>query len=238
MSPLRRIPRLAPVTCALLVAALALAACGDDEGAGGSASTQTAPPVTTFDNALWPDPAVATKRETPREVARSFIEDFLDMTEPALGEFQQGDTQSGEVQVYLRGEDGRVRTDRVIANVALRRLDGERWFVIAAFSDDIELARPRAGESEVMPTISSPVRIAGEAVGYEGNVDVLLHEAFEPAPIAKTQTTAGAMQKEPYSIDLAFERPRSGTGAIVVHTSGAFPSTQPFAVIPVRYTAG
>jgi len=246
MRPLSRPSNPVRIACALLLAALTLAACGDDNG-GGSASAPTAPaptastttaaPATVFDNALWPDPAVATAQADPVEVARSFVEDFLGMTKPAFGAFLQGDSRSGEVQVHPRGEDGAVLKARALATIALRQLDGSRWFVIAAHSDQVEISQPRAAANEVMPTISSPVQIAGEAVGFEGTVIARVHEAFERKPLAEDHTIAGAMEREPFSIELEFERPRGATGAIVAHTTGGIPGTNPFSAIPVRFGA-
>jgi hypothetical protein len=242
MRSLRQISRLAPAACAVLAAALSFAACGDDGGGGGSASTPATSTATTpqtmFDNALWPDPADATEDATPRAVARSFVEDFVGMRKPALGEFQQGDARSGEVPVLLRGEDGTVQEDRVIATIALRQLDGARWFVIAAFSDDVELTQPSAAEGEPMPAIASPVRVAGNGAGFEGNVVLRVHAAFDPEAIAEEPVTAGSATPEPFSADLAFERPASATGAIVARAGGGLAGTTPFAAIGVRFAAG
>jgi len=137
MRPLARLSRPAGDACALLVTMLSLAACAD--GGASTLTTSTPTPTTRatmFDNALWPDPAHAVVESSPAEVARSFVEDFVGMASPAFGEFQQGDTRSGEIPMFLVGEDGRARKDEVLATIALRQLDGRRWFVIAAFSDD------------------------------------------------------------------------------------------------------
>jgi hypothetical protein len=122
----------------IAAATLSLASCGGGESPRPATQTTTAPSAL-LEGAIWPDPAVATAEDGPREVARSFIVDFLRMESPALGEFQQGDSRSGEVPVLQRTEDGTVREDRVIASVAVRRLDGPRWFVVAAGSPEVEI---------------------------------------------------------------------------------------------------
>ena len=241
MRPLRHIPHVAPLAV-LLVAALSFAACGDDDdggGAGSSPQTTVAPPPpmttpdTRLDGALWPDPSTATADATPRAVTRSFIEDFVGMQRPALGEFQQGDTRSGEVPVYQRGEDGSVDEDRVIAIVALRQLDGARWFVIAANSDDVEIDEP-----EALASIRTPVTVSGKGAGFEGNIVLRVHAAFDRKPLAEEPVTAGSMQPEPFSAQLSFERPASTTGAIVARSGGGLAGATPFAAIPVRLDAG
>ena len=218
---------------ALLVAALTLAGCGGgDDGDGDGATT---PPTTDarYDGALWPDPAVADEATSPRAVARSFIVRFVGMPNPALGTFQQGDAQSGEVPVLRRAEDGSVIADQVIATVAVRRLDGKRWFVIAALSDDVEIRIPAASAA-----IASPARVSGVAAGFEGNVDVTVHAAYERAPLAEEVAIAGTTQPEPFSVRLSFQRPPSATGALVARTGGGLDTTDPFAALPVRFAGG
>ncbi|HEV7807263.1 MAG TPA: Gmad2 immunoglobulin-like domain-containing protein [Solirubrobacteraceae bacterium] len=228
--------RLLPIA-ALLAAVLSLAACGDDDG-GGSAPEQTrsapAPADARYDGALWPDPAVATADATPADVARSFVEDFVGMPKPALGEFQQGDSRSGEIPMLLVGEDRRPREDRVLATIALRQLDGRRWFVIAAIAEQARIERPRALEE-----ISSPLRVAGEGAGFEGNLVVSLRAAFRRDPLAQDATPAGNMQAKPFSATLAFERPQTATGAVVVRDGGGLDGVpSAFSAIPVQFAAG
>jgi hypothetical protein len=239
MSPLRRIPRLAPVTCALLVAALALATCGDDEGGGSSQTATTATktattPASDFDGAIWPDPADATEAATPVDVARSFVEDFLGMENPAFGEFQEGDARSGEVPMLLVGEDGKPRADRVLASIAVRQLGGARWFVIAAGSDQVEISSP-----DVFEAISSPVTVTGNGFGFESNLTVSVRAAFEPEPLAEEGTAAGDRAPRPFSQALTFERPATATGSIIVRDGGGADGVPyAFAAVAIRFAEG
>ena len=240
MRPLRHIPPLAPLTCALLVAALALAACGDDDGGGGATPTATAPattattPATNLDGALWPDPAVATETATPVDVARSFVEDFVGMERPAFGDFQQGDSRSGEVPMFLVGEDGTPREDQVLASIAVRQLDGRRWFVIAAGSDRVQIDAP-----DVLEAISSPVTVTGSGFGFESNLAVSVRAAFEREPLAEAGTAAGDRAPKPYTATLEFERPATPTGAIVVRDGGGLDGVPyAFAAVAIRFAEG
>ena len=153
------------------------------------------------------------------------------MPTPALGDFQQGDSRSGEIPMYLVGEDRRVRRDKVLATIALRQLDGERWFVIAAFSDDVEIEAPQA-----LDEIAAPVRIAGRGRGFESNLAVSVHAAFEREPLAEEGTPAGDRAPQPFAATLAFERPRTATGAIIVRDGGGLDGVaSAFAAVPVRF---
>lgn len=218
---------------AVLCAGLLLAGCGDDEAGGPTASaTTTAPapaPPSGLDQALWPAPADAQRDTTPRAVARAFVEDFVGVKNPALGEFQEGEPRAGEVPVLRRGEDGRA-TDRVIATVVVRQLDGERWFVTAALSDEIEMTTP-----EVLSEIASPVTVAGTGVGHEGNIILRVHVAFDPKPLVRVATTAGAMEKAPFSEALRFERPAGDAGVIVARAGQPVAGSDAFVAYPVRF---
>jgi len=224
--------RLASLAATALLVALSLAACGDDDD---SAQTTTAAPTTTalppaeLPGALWPSPEVARHQFTPDDVALSFVEEFIGVREPALGAFQQGDSRSGEVPVLRRGEDGKP-TKRVIATIALRQLDGRRWFVIAANSDEIAISEP-----ELLAAISSPVRISGKAVGHEGNVVLRVHDAFDPVPLAEKPVIAGSMKLEPFETELTFGAPATTAGAIVARAAQPLPGSDAFAAFPIAF---
>ena len=228
MRPLTTFSRLA---AAVLVAAFSLVACGEDDGPSTTASTATAPPPAEQPNALWPSPEEARHTMTPGDVARSFAEDFIGVRRPALGEFQQGDSRSGEIAVMRRGENGHP-TQRVIATIALRQLDGKRWFVIAAFSDEVEVTEPK-----LLEPVSSPVRIAGEGVGHEGNVVLRLHNAFDPEPLTQKAVIAGAIRREPFEAELTFGTPATAAGAIVARATQPLAGSDAFAAFPIGFAA-
>ncbi len=237
MAARARILRL--TAAAVICAGLLLAGCGEDDddaapGAGATVTTTTTAPAPLggLDQALWPAPADAGPESTPRAVARSFVEDFVGVKDPALGEFQESEPRVGEVPVLRRGEDGRP-TDRVVATVVLRRLDGERWFVTAALSDEIEVTQP-----EVLSEIASPVTVAGTGVGHEGSIVLRVHAAFDPDPLVRVPATAGAMEKAPFSERLGFERPSGAAGVIVAQAAQPVAGSDAFVAYPVRFAAG
>ncbi len=227
--------RILTISAAALVATLSLAACGGGESpppATSTATPTTTAPPTALDGAIWPDPAVAAAADGPREVARSFIVDFLRMENAALGAFQQGDSRSGEVPVLQRNEDGTVRGDRVIASVAVRQLDGPRWFVVAAGSPEVEIDTP-----EPLSAIASPVTVAGTGRGFEANIVVRVYAAFDPKPLVEQGVSAGNMELAPFSDEIAFDAPRATGGAIVAIGGGvgAVSGTHPLSAVSVRF---
>ena len=121
----------------------------------------------------------------------------------------------------------------MISTIALRLLDGRRWFVIAANSDEIDISAP-----ELLSPIASPVRISGKAVGHEGNVLLRVHDAFDPEPLAEKPVIAGAMKREPFEAELTFGAPATTAGAIVARTPQPVAGSDAFAAFPVSFGAG
>ena len=104
-----------------------------------SPGTTTAPttslPVDTS-TAVWPSPSSTTRYADPVSAARGFATDFVGFVDPIVGEFSQGDTQSGEVPVQAT-PIGPTTT------VLVRRL-GDSWFVLGSSTPNIRLTSPTA----------------------------------------------------------------------------------------------
>ena len=93
---------------ALGVCVMLLPACGKSSD-DGNKGTSTRPPETSTTSAIdrpgqpaiWP--AAGVVFETPEEAAEDFVSRVLGVP-PVLGEFQQGDARSGEIEVFSPGE--------------------------------------------------------------------------------------------------------------------------------------
>ena len=70
-----------------------------------------------------PGPHTSQRFDDPVAAARSFAVDFVGMTDPVVGEFQPGDSRSGEVPV-------RGFADGAPSAVLVRQLEDDTWFVI------------------------------------------------------------------------------------------------------------
>ena len=125
------------------VAALALTAisCGDSEGATTTVLTTTVPttavPTTTAVNptqpAIWP--AGDSVFATPEAAAGDFVQVVLGVP-PLLGDFQAGDSRSGEIEVFSPGEGSPVSRSVLF----LRQLGPSR--VAHRGGGRIEVSRP------------------------------------------------------------------------------------------------
>lgn len=210
---------------ALAIALTAAAGCGDDEE---TRDTPTPTPTPAGERALWPPPEDA--RDDPLHAARSFVEEYIGVDDPALSEFREGGSGAGEVDVYRRGEDGR-RLDAVVSSLSLRRLEAGNWFVTSARSAEVELNTP-----EPHAEIASPLRVRGRGRGFEGNVVLEVREQYAIGPLAQQPTTAGSLDRlAPFSAELTFDAGGATTGAIVATTGSGIAAADGFAAFPVRF---
>ena len=76
---------------------------------------------------LYPDPTSSQRFDSPESAAAAFAT-FAGYTHPVIGEFQQGDSRSGEVAVRAN-ENGAPTT------VILRQLEDDAWYVIGVTTD-------------------------------------------------------------------------------------------------------
>jgi hypothetical protein len=157
-----------------------------------SETTTTEPTTTTFAPSVdpsipvWPRVHTSQRFDDPEAAARSFAVDFVGMTDPVVGAFQQGDSRSGEVPVQPRA-DGPVST------VLVRQLEDDTWFVIGSTTDDIRLDTP-----EALSDIDCPVRLTGEALAFEGTVQVAIRDDFTDEPVGTGFVTGGGGPSAPF----------------------------------------
>ncbi len=140
--------RLVRATVMLVTVVLVLVACGADdtatvEQAGGTSTTNgvaTTAAAGPDQPAIWPAGDVVFA--TPEEAASDFVTQVLGVP-PQLGEFQAGDSRSGEIEVLCCTEGG--GTPSVRSVLLLRQLGpGDGWFVIGAVSDVQTITAPES----------------------------------------------------------------------------------------------
>jgi hypothetical protein len=129
------------------------------------------------DAPVFPDPTTSQRFDDPQQVARAFAKDLVGFRDPVVGDFQAGDSRSGEVEV-------RAFAQGAPTVVLVRQLEDDAWYVIGATSDAIRLATPEPGA-----TIASPQPLSGQAYAFEGNVLVRLFVDGVQEPIAQTNVT-------------------------------------------------
>lgn len=215
----------------VLAAAAVLAACGSNDNGGGTTSqaTTTQAAATTAEEtttsstapagleqpALWP--AANVTFSAPQDAAADFVQQVLGVT-PVLGEFRQGDSRSGEIDVLSPGEGGGIAVPR--GTLILRQLGpNDAWFVIGAGSDVQSIATPAT--LAVVP--AGPLTVTGQAMGFEATSIVEAFVAGVAAPLAKEVVMAGTMGTAgPFTVtlDLSKAAPGAMVGIVVQGTTG------------------
>jgi hypothetical protein len=154
---------------ALLVTAALVAACGDDDAVSGDStmtSTTESPSSTSSPNgleqpAVWP--AADVVFDTPEAAAEDFVAEVLGVP-PVLGEFRQGDSRSGEIEVFFPGE-GDAATPVARGLLLLRQLGpSDGWFVLAAVNDNASITAPASMDQ----VAAGPLIVEGAREGLRG----------------------------------------------------------------------
>jgi hypothetical protein len=227
----------------IVVTLLVLAGCGDDDEApddGGSTTSTTSTTVETTTSttapagleqpAIWP--AADVVFTTPEEAAEDFVREVLGVP-PVLGEFQQGDARSGELEVLSPGE-GASPTSVVRSTLLLRQLGpDDGWFVVGAQNDNAVVTTP-ASPAEVP---AGPVTVSGRARGFEANVVVSAFVAGDAGTdLDEEVTSGGALETpEPFTVTLDLTGAEPGDVVAVLVRGGTGLETDPgdFGAIPV-----
>lgn len=193
-------------------------------------TTTTAGEMKLEQPAIWP--AADVVFDTPEEAAGDFVTHALGV-DPVLGDFQQGDLRSGEIEVLSPGEgDSAVRVSRGL--LLLRQLGPDNgWFVIAAVNDEASITSPESGA--LVPAESLTVKGVGH--GFEATIVVSAFVAGDAQRELDLQVTqAGTMEAAgPYSVvvDLTGASPGEVITLLVQGGTGLETDPGEFGSIPV-----
>lgn len=200
---------IAAVALVLLVAA---SCSSNDDHVIASTTTSSAATTSTTSGvdrstAVWPSSSDAARFTDPVDAAKAFAVDFLQFTDPVVGAYRAGDSRSGEIEI-------RPRADGPVTTVLLRRLAGEdTWSVLGAGTPEIEITAPSAGEA-----VSSPVRVQGLALAFEGNVNVEIRQDGSNDALGTGYVTGGGDIMRPFDNAIGFDDPTAAYGALVLVT--------------------
>lgn len=225
---------------AMIAAVVLFCACGDDGTTIGDGTTTTTTSVaettTTSESAGLEQPAVWPAAdvvfETPEEAAEDFVTEVLGVP-PVLGEFQQGDARSGEMEVFAPGE-GDAGTPVVRGLLLLRQLGpDDGWFILASVNENASITSP-ASMAEVA---AGPLTIEGRARGFEANVVVTAFAAGDAdGQLDQVITQGGAFETpEPFTVSLDLSGASPGDVVTLLVRGGTGLETDPgeFGAIPV-----
>lgn len=180
-----------------------------------SPSSSTSGAVTTVpaseqpDSAVWPSVSSSTRYTDPVEAATGFATTFLGFVDPVVGDFQQGDTRSGEVAVQA-SDSGPITT------VLVRQLGADdSWWVLGAATPNLQITMP-----EPLAAVTSPLRVTGTGTAFEGTINVEVRADDQSKPVVAGTTMGGSMgEMRPFTIGMSFlPAPTVSGGAIVVKT--------------------
>jgi hypothetical protein len=181
-----------------------------------STTTTTAPSTTTAPagdtaTAVWPWVDSDVRYDDPVDAARGFAIDFIGFTDPLIGEFMQGDSRSGEVEV---------RSIETFAPtiVFVRQLGpDDTWWVLGSATENIVVDAP-----EALASIASPLSVSGQSTAFEGTVEVEIRADGVDEPIFEGFVTGGGFEGlGPFADVFAFPNPGVGSGAIVFQTTSS-----------------
>jgi hypothetical protein len=195
-------------------------------------TSQSSTPTTTRQPAIWPAAGVVFNK--PEDAAADFVTKVLGVP-PALGEFQQGDSRSGEIEVLSRGEGGSARIVRSL--LLMRQLGPDNgWFILAAINENMTISSPET-RAEVP---ARALTVAGRARGFEATVLVSAMTAGAPAQLDSEVTMGGAMETpEPFSVSLDLSKAQPGSTVTILVRGDTGLETDPgeFTAIPVVIAA-
>lgn len=177
--------------------------------------------------AIWPAGDIVFA--TPEAAAGDFVQVVLGVP-PLLGDFQAGDSRSGEIEVFSPGEGSPVSRSVLF----LRQLGpSDGWFVIGAANSAINITTPQTGAEITV----GPLTVAGLARGFESTVLVRAFVSGRATPLLDEVITAGGAfaTSEPYSVtvDLSGAPVRSVVTLLVRGDTGLSDDPGEFSAIPI-----
>ena len=177
----------------------------------GPTTTTTTEPAFTTDvdpfAVAFPGPLTSRRFDAPEPAALGYATDVLGFTDLVAGEFQQGDSRSGELVVSDR--DGGAET-----TILLRQMDDDTWYVLGSQTPNIVVDTPAAGDA-----ISSPFETNGEALAFEGTVDVTV--ASQDDAVGRGSdgfvTGSGVPPAGPFTDSIEFSPPSEDAPGILIY---------------------
>lgn len=215
----------------LLVVALLVVSAGDDGDADlatGSSTTSTSEPAeettttteapeettttTTFAPVVdpfavaFPAPDDSRRFDEPAAAARAFATDVLGFTELVLG----GPIETGEGTAIVPVQQREGGPDTV---VSLQRMEDGAWYALNASTEDITVDAPAPGTS-----LASPFETSGQALAFEGTVQVVVLSQDDPAPLGEGFVTgSGSPPPGPFRGPIEFRAPPEPVAGVIVY---------------------
>lgn len=154
----------------------------------------------------FPSPADSRRFDAPAAAARAFATDVLGFTEFVMG----GPIETGEDTAMVGVQE---REDGPETIVYVQRMADETWYALGAGTEDITVDAPAPGTS-----LASPFETSGQALAFEGTVEVVVLSQREAAPLGQGVVTgSGTPPPGPYRGKIEFRSPAEPVGGVVVY---------------------
>jgi hypothetical protein len=221
---------------------LLLAACGDDDDDADATTTTTEVETTTTTEpadtttttaaesdllALFPADDV---EPTPEGAAAGFMARYFPDASVTLGEFAEGDGESGEIEILGGGEGGGAALLR--STLLLRQVD-EGWFVIAAVNPNVAITSP---EAQSAVGVGQPLTIEGVGRGFEASIHVRVEAIDGSAAFDALGAGGSGETPEPFSVEVEIPGTvQPGTTLAIIAQGGTGLEDDPgeFSAVPV-----
>lgn len=171
-------------------------------------TTTTAPDPVDRRFVVWPPEGSGVSFTDPVLAARAFATEFIGFENPIVSQFNANDSQTGEVEI--RSVDGGTPTI-----VFMSTYGTPNWYVLGAVNANIIVDSPKAGD-----TITSPVRLAGEAFAFEGVINVQILADGDDTPLFEDSVVGGGSELLPFDATFDWPNPGSGAGSVVFRFLG------------------
>lgn len=169
--------------------------------------TTSAPPNVDRFAVVYPAVASDVRYTDPRGLAEDYARQVLGFTELVVGEYQAGDSRSGEVPISDERDGSPTST------VLVRQFDDDNWYVLGSISPDITVDAPTSGAA-----LASPFQTTGSALAFEGTVDVAVVVAGQADPVGTGFVTGnGTPPAGPFDDRISFVAPGPETPGVVVY---------------------
>jgi hypothetical protein len=144
----------------------------------------------------------------PVATAVAYMHREVGMRDPVSSPFRQTGKDNGYVEVHPRGIGG----GRLDTLVYLQRLTSGAWYVLATRTSSINVGEPWS-----QAKVSSPVRVAGRAQAFEGNVQVRVTQDRYGTDIllGSGNVTGGGDAMRPFAGRISFRQPTGGWGSLI-----------------------
>ena len=177
-------------------------------------STSTAPTTTTALSTterafvVWPFPESDVRFDDPIAAATGFAVDLVGFVDPVVGDFREGDSRSGEIEVR-HGATGPTTT------VFVRRLGpDDTWWVLGSVAANIDVTEPMSQSA-----VDDPLPMVGRSRAFEGTVEVDIVADGSTERIGSGFVTgASGPDFGPFTGSLSFISPGGGQGTVIFFT--------------------